>query len=139
MANKKLESLKIQLDALDAQEKKRQASLSQCWAACPDVIYGNDNYYCNFSQRCNQCGGNCNSRFLMARDDIAKKREMLESQINELDSTLSKLLMDNETNKMEYQIELIENFERCVYGTTDTDYTSLDECLRAHAWNRTSK
>lgn len=145
-ANKKLESLKKQRDALDKQELKRQAAYNKCWAACPDVLYtGNDQYRCNYSQRCNQCGGNCNSRFIKAKEDIAKKQEKLQQQIMEVEDL--ELMHMEEVNGQEYDYgDAVDDFIGCINGVIDgkpvykeRTYTSLDECLKAQGWAPASK
>ena len=148
-ANKKLESLKKQRDALDKQELKRQAAYNKCWAACPDVLYtGNDQYRCNYSQRCNQCGGNCNSRFIKAKEDMAKKQDKLLQQIMEAED--GELMDVEESYGRAYSAYIDEgavpNFIGCINGVIDgkpvykeRTYTSLDECLKAQGWEPASK
>lgn len=145
-ANKKLDSLRKQRDALDKQELNRQAAFNKCWAACPDVLYtGNGNYQCKYSQRCNQCGGNCNSRFIKAREDIAKKHEKIQQQIMEVEDL--ELMHMEEVNAQEYDYEdAVNDFIGCINGVIDgkpvykeRTYTSLNECLKAQGWDPASK
>lgn len=144
--DKKRESLEKKRDDLDKQELKRQAAFEKCWAACPDVLYvGDGDYRCRYSQRCNRCGGNCNSRFTKAQEDIIKKYEKLQQQIGELDEELLHF-KEVTFQGYNYNEDEVNEFIGCINGVIDgkavykeRTYTSLDECLKAHGWERISK
>ena len=145
--NKKLESLNKQLEALQEKENKRAASYVQCWSGCPGVnYYGGNDYRC-YDKNCSQCGQNCNKRFGNAKADIEAQEARIEDQMDSVDQTINGL---EEAITKDYAgentIEALRSVNLCVNGVIngkavyqDRTYTTLDDCLKAHGWKRSSK